>query len=65
MQVPLPENVTVEPETEQTPVVMLTSMGKDEDVHRGFELGANDYIVKPFSPSELLSRVRRLLKKAA
>lgn len=53
------------PETEQTPVVMLTSMGKDEDVHRGFELGANDYIVKPFSPSELLSRVRRLLKKAS
>jgi diguanylate cyclase (GGDEF)-like protein len=53
------------PETELTPVVMLTSMGKDSDVHRGFELGANDYIVKPFSSSELLSRVRRLLKKAS
>jgi diguanylate cyclase (GGDEF)-like protein len=53
------------PETERTPVVMLTSMGKDQDVHRGFELGANDYIVKPFSSSELLSRVRRLLKKAS
>lgn len=53
------------PETERTPVVMLTSMGKDTDVHRGFELGADDYIVKPFSSAELLSRVRRLLKKAA
>jgi two-component system cell cycle response regulator len=53
------------PEMEQTPVVMLTSMGKDQDVHRGFELGASDYIVKPFSSSELLSRVRRLLKKAS
>lgn len=49
--------------SEQTPVVMLTSMGKDEDVHRGFELGADDYIVKPFSSSELLTRVRRLLRK--
>src|SRR6185295_5825707 len=53
------------PDTERTPVVMLTSMGKEEDVHRGFELGADDYIVKPFSSSELLSRVRRLLKKAS
>jgi diguanylate cyclase (GGDEF)-like protein len=53
------------PESERTPVVMLTSMGKDEDVHRGFELGADDYIVKPFSSSELLSRVRRLMMKAS
>jgi PleD family two-component response regulator len=51
--------------SEDTPVVMLTSMGKDEDVHRGFELGADDYIVKPFSSSELLTRVRRLLKKSS
>jgi diguanylate cyclase (GGDEF)-like protein len=53
------------PESERTPVVLLTSMGKDEDVHRGFELGAADYIVKPFSSSELLSRVRRLMMKAS
>lgn len=53
------------PETVRTPIVMLTSMGKDQDVHRGFELGADDYIVKPFSSSELLSRVRRLLSKAS
>jgi len=53
------------PESQRTPVVMLTSRGKDEDVHRGFELGAADYIVKPFSSSELLSRVRRLMMKAS
>ncbi len=53
------------PDSERTPVVMLTSMGKEEDVHRGFELGADDYIVKPFSSAELLSRVRRLIQKAS
>lgn len=53
------------PGSERTPVVMLTSMGKEQDVHRGFELGADDYIVKPFSSSELLTRVRRLLKKVS
>jgi len=52
------------PDAERTPVVLLTSMGKEQDVHRGFELGADDYIVKPFSSSELLSRVRRLIHKA-
>ncbi|HLY11217.1 MAG TPA: response regulator [Planctomycetota bacterium] len=50
---------------ESTPVILLTSMGRDEDLHRGFELGADDYIVKPFSASELLTRVRRLLKKTS
>jgi DNA-binding response OmpR family regulator len=44
---------------------MLTSMGKDQDVHRGFELGADDYIVKPFSSTELMSRIRRLMNKAS
>lgn len=46
------------------PIVMLTSMGEEKDVVRGFELGANDYMVKPFSPAELLARVRRLIKHA-
>ncbi len=49
----------------RTPVMMLTSMGSEEDVLRGFELGADDYVVKPFSSAELATRVRRLLKKAA
>ena len=40
---------------------MLTGMGSEADVIRGLELGADDYMLKPFSPSELLARVRRLL----
>jgi DNA-binding response OmpR family regulator len=43
------------------PVVLLTSLGSEADVIRGFELGADDYVVKPFSPTELVARVQRLL----
>jgi DNA-binding response OmpR family regulator len=42
---------------------MQTSMGREADVVRGFELGADDYILKPFSPVELAARVRRLLAR--
>jgi DNA-binding response OmpR family regulator len=45
------------------PVVMLTGLGGEDDVVRGLELGANDYMVKPFSPTELLARVRRLVRE--
>ncbi|MDT8341544.1 MAG: response regulator [Longimicrobiales bacterium] len=45
----------------EVPVIMLTGMGRDEDIVRGFELGADDYLVKPFSPAELMARVHRLL----
>jgi diguanylate cyclase (GGDEF)-like protein len=47
----------------RTPIVMLTSMGQEADVVRGFALGADDYVLKPFSPVELTARVRRLLKR--
>lgn len=49
-----------EPELEETPVVLLTGRGKEEDVVRGLELGADDYVTKPFSPSALVARIRRL-----
>lgn len=48
--------------TADTPVIMLTSMGAEKDVLRAFDLGANDYITKPFSPVEVLARVKRLLR---
>jgi len=47
----------------ELPIMMLTSMGREEDIVRGFELGADDYMVKPFSPVEVLARVRRLLSR--
>jgi two-component system copper resistance phosphate regulon response regulator CusR len=47
----------------QTPVLMLTARGKTDDKVRGFDLGADDYLVKPFQFPELLARVRALLKR--
>jgi DNA-binding response OmpR family regulator len=44
---------------------MLTAMGSEKDVLRGFQLGADDYIVKPFSPTELLARAQRMLRNNA
>ncbi len=44
-----------------TPVIMLSSMGQEEVVLNAFDLGASDFIVKPFSPSELMLRVKRFL----
>jgi DNA-binding response OmpR family regulator len=45
------------------PVILLTSRSQEEDIVRGLEAGANDYIVKPFKAEELRARVRRLVKK--
>jgi diguanylate cyclase (GGDEF)-like protein len=50
------------PRAASVPVLMLTAMGREEDIVRGFALGASDYVTKPFSPAELLARIRRLLK---
>jgi PleD family two-component response regulator len=51
-----------EPRTAEVPVMMLTSMQQQADVTRAFSLGADDYVVKPFNPRELLARIRRLVK---
>jgi two-component system phosphate regulon response regulator PhoB len=52
------------PKTGQIPIVMLTAKGEDTDVVTGLELGADDYVTKPFSGKVLVARVRRLLRKA-
>jgi len=52
------------PNYSAVPVLMLTSMGSEADVVRAFELGADDYVLKPFSSVELLARVRRLIRRS-
>lgn len=46
------------------PVIMLTAKGEEDDRVRGLELGADDYVPKPFGPRELVSRVRAVLRRA-
>lgn len=52
-------------EISQVPIIMLTAKGEEDDKVRGLELGADDYITKPFSPRELVSRVRAVLRRGA
>jgi DNA-binding response OmpR family regulator len=46
------------------PVIMLTALGHDDDVIRGLQLGADDYVIKPFSPRQLAARIRAVLRRA-
>jgi DNA-binding response OmpR family regulator len=50
-------------EINNVPVIMLTAKGEEDDRVRGLELGADDYITKPFSPRELVSRVKAVLRR--
>ena len=50
-------------EISTVPVIMLTAKGEEEDRVRGLELGADDYIAKPFSPREMVSRVKAVLRR--
>jgi two-component system phosphate regulon response regulator PhoB len=52
------------PKTEQVPVIMLTAKGEESDVVVGLEVGADDYITKPFSPKVLIARIRRILHRS-
>lgn len=51
-------------ERTNTPVILLTAKGSDADKVRGLEMGADDYLAKPFSPEELSARVRAVLRRA-
>ena len=50
-----------DPATAHVRVILLTARGRDTDIDRGFELGADDYVTKPFSPQELRRRVHAVL----
>ena len=50
-------------EISQVPVIMLTAKGEEDDKVKGLELGADDYVTKPFSPRELVSRVKAVLRR--
>jgi len=54
-----------DPEMASIPIVILTAKGEDSDVVTGLEVGADDYVAKPFSGKVLAARVRRLLRRAA
>lgn len=54
-----------DPLTQKIPVIMLTARGQTEDKIQGLELGADDYMTKPFSPKELVLRVKNLLKRSS
>ena len=53
-----------DPATAMLPIVMLTAKGDEVDRVLGLEIGADDYVVKPFSPKELLARVRAVLRRS-
>jgi two-component system phosphate regulon response regulator PhoB len=59
------KRLKVDPKTAAIPVVILTAKGEEADIVAGLEVGAEDYVVKPFSGKVLAARVRRLLRKAA
>jgi DNA-binding response OmpR family regulator len=47
-----------------TPIILLTVRGEEDDIVKGFEIGADDYIVKPFSPRQLVARTKAVLRRA-
>ena len=53
-----------DPRTKAVPIVMLTARSEEADIVIGLELGADDYLTKPFSPKELIARVRAILRRS-
>jgi two-component system phosphate regulon response regulator PhoB len=49
---------------QEIPVILLTARGEEEDKVKGLEVGADDYVTKPFSPKELVARIRAVLRRA-
>ena len=51
--------------TRQIPIIMLTARGEEEDKVRGLEVGADDYMTKPFSPKELMARIKAVMRRVS
>ncbi|MCL4166960.1 UNVERIFIED_CONTAM: hypothetical protein GTU68_009496 [Idotea baltica] len=51
--------------TKHIPIIMLTAKGEEEDKIKGLEVGADDYMTKPFSPKELMARIKAVLRRVA
>lgn len=56
-------NLRSNPATVNIPIIMITAKGEDADIVTGLELGADDYLTKPFSPRVLLARIRAILRR--
>jgi len=56
-------NLRKQEETKTVPIIMLSARGEESDRIRGLDAGADDYMVKPFSPSELIARIRAVLRR--
>jgi len=56
--------IRMSPVTKHLPLIMLTAKGEEQDRIRGLDSGADDYVVKPFSPKELISRIHALLRRS-
>ncbi len=57
------KRIRAEPFTKRLPVIMLTAMGSENEIIKGYDLGADDYILKPYSAIQLVARVKSLLKR--
>ncbi|NOU23195.1 MAG: phosphate regulon transcriptional regulator PhoB [Methyloglobulus sp.] len=53
-----------DPSHRDLPIILLTARGEEEDKVRGLEIGADDYLTKPFSPRELIARIRAVLRRS-
>jgi len=58
-------NLKMDPVTRAIPVIMVTAKGEEADVVLGLGMGADDYVTKPFSPRELVARIRAVLRRGA
>jgi two-component system phosphate regulon response regulator PhoB len=57
------KRVRINSETKDIPVIMLTAKAEEDDKVRGLDVGADDYIAKPFSPKELIARIKAILRR--